>query len=942
MTTKNAIALAFIGLCVFFIPAAANAAEDTAAPEVTALSLTPHTVNTESADQTLTLTLTLTDDQAGVCIPGDCGSYSSSETQLRLTSTGESQLVFFTSFTRISGDDLNGIYTSTAILPQYSLNGVWQLSYMLLVDKLGNSTSLSNSELELAFGDGVGDVNNTATLYDDAAPDVTAFALSPSTVNTDDADAEITLSLTLTDQYAGVCIGGNECIGTVSQTQLRLISPNEAQNVVIAPLTRTSGDALNGTYTGTVILPQGSVPGTWSAEYFYLGDKIGNGQYLYKADLEAEFGTGVTDIFNAAIRSDRERPQITSFEITPTEINTSDESQTLTLTMTLTDNAAGVCIASDCGSYISSETQLRIRPLIGTQFIDFGTLTRISGNDLSGVYEETVTIPKSSKEGLWQVEHLLLVDKIGNLVYLYPEDLNTLFPEASGLTITNTAEASSVTIEREWTIGTAKATATFPNNTIVTKNDGGSFAFYKLVNVEYEIGSLTDNNLLGRPVKTIHLGIPGLNLEFSKDVTLAFDVGSEYNGKTLLIQALGEGEEVWANETTCVVKGGLCGFTVDHATYFTVNDVIALPQIPGNEEDIDNSVNYIVTGAKAGGGPQVTVWDSSGKLKATFMAYAKTFRGGVTTLMTDLDNDGAEEIITAPYSAGGPHIRVFNTHGDYKADLFSYALSYRGGLSLAAADVDNDGVNELIVAPATSGGPHVRIYDYIGDTFSLHNEWFAYSTSFRKGIKVNAGDVNGDGVAEIITSTNAGSAPHIRVFNKAGELMGQFYAFASTFRGGVNVTLADYNDDGANELIVTAASAGGPQVRVMKYDGTLVTQFFAYNQSWRLGLKSGAGDVDGDGQMEIVLAPSAGGPHIQVFGPLGLEHQFMAYNKAFRGGLELAVTDLDGNGKADIITAPMKDGGPQVRVFDAEGDVITQFMSFHPAFRGGVNLSVSQ
>lgn len=568
------IATAFaVFAMAFFCPKTSKATEDNSPPQLTAFSMTPSGINTDSADQTLTLNVTLTDNISGVCIGGDCGSYNSSPTQLRLHPlSGGTQLVDFTNFARTSGDALNGTYTATATVPKGAANGIWEVNNFLLVDKLGNNTSLSKADLENAYGAGTAEINNTASTSDNNAPHVTAFSMTPSQVDASSGDQTLNLQVTLTDDIAGICLG-NDCGSYYhsSPTQLRLHPVSGGSQLVdFTSFTRTSGNDLNGTYTATATMPQGSASGVWEVSNFLLVDKLGNNTNLSKANLESTFGAGSAEINNISSVNDTSPPQLTAFSMTPSEINTAGGDQTLTLNVTLTDNSAGVCIGNDCGTYNSSPTQMRLQPLIGTQSVDFYNFTRTSGDALNGTYTATATLPKNSKEGVWEVSNFLLVDKLGNHTTLSKANLENTF--GTGATIANTAENTSVHIDREWSLFSSNVSAVFPADTVVTKREGGSFAFYQMVNQDFSIGNVTTDGLDSTDISNIagkiKIGIPGLNLSFSKAVTLEFNVGSQYNGQTLEIQTLEENGGSWANETTCTVSSGKCSFTVNHASYF--------------------------------------------------------------------------------------------------------------------------------------------------------------------------------------------------------------------------------------------------------------------------------------------------------------------------------------------------------------------------------------
>ncbi|MFH1366986.1 MAG: FG-GAP-like repeat-containing protein [Patescibacteria group bacterium] len=397
-----------------------------------------------------------------------------------------------------------------------------------------------------------------------------------------------------------------------------------------------------------------------------------------------------------------------------------------------------------------------------------------------------------------------------------------------------------------------------------------------------------------------------------------------------------------SNSSTWKLPDNVVQNTEQNTIMMTVNHFTDFAITTGSSRYGSNTVKNIVTAPKVGGGPQVTVWDSNGTQQASFMAYNSNLRTGVKAVMGDLDGDGNDEIVTLPGALAAPHLRVFNSSGQNLANTFVFARTFRGTYSLALGDVDGDGNAEIIVTPTSNGGPQVRIYKYANGSLSLYSSFFAFATTLRAGVEVTVGDVNGDGADEIVAVPGQGAAPHVRIFNGTGGLVSQFFAFPTGFRGGVNIALGDYNGDGAKDLALTPASAGGPQYRVVTYTGSALLSGFAYNRAWRMGLKAGIGDVDGDNQAELVVSPVRGGAHIQVYGPNGLERQFFAFATSFRGGADIAVADLDADGTSEIIVTPMSAGGPQVRIMNSSGQAAHQFMALHPGFRGGVDMTISK
>ena len=556
------VALALVltaGLLALAAPA--RAADDTTPPEVTAFSITPAEFNTESADQALTVTMTLTDDLSGVATLSDAGAGSFCGVSL-VPLVGWQQV--YNSGTdglhRISGDDHNGVYTTTLTVPRGSKAGEWHVS-LGLDDKVGNQVGLSAADLAAKFGPGCGTVTNTATVSDSAPPEITAFSITPTEFNTESADQTLTVTMTITDAQAGVDL----CSVQFTPVNVAQYHPPQA---VWSACTRVSGDDHSGVYAATITVPRWSQEGAWQVHNLGVRDKVGNAALLVAADLAAKFGPGCGTVTNAATVSDSTPPEITAFSITPTEFNTESADQTLTVTMTITDAQSGVSTQDDDGSVYAC--YLRLTPLISTQSVSGGP-TRISGDDHNGVYSMTVTVPKWGKEGVWRLDYLDLADKVGNLVKLDSDALNALLPGADSLVV-NTATAQQVTIDRDWTITNAHTDVTFPAGTVVTRADAGRFAFYEMTAQEFTLDdSVPTTDLDGTPLATLQFGIPGHNLSFSQPVTVSMEVGPAYERYRLSIQSLTEGSEAWANEATCTVLNGRVTFTVNHATKFVAN-----------------------------------------------------------------------------------------------------------------------------------------------------------------------------------------------------------------------------------------------------------------------------------------------------------------------------------------------------------------------------------
>lgn len=271
----------------------------------------------------------------------------------------------------------------------------------------------------------------------------------------------------------------------------------------------------------------------------------------------------------------------------------------------------------------------------------------------------------------------------------------------------------------------------------------------------------------------------------------------------------------------------------------------------------------------------------------------ENFAGGVSVAVANLDKDSGMEYVTGAGTGGGPLVKVFDEDGDQQAAFYAYDPNFTGGIDVAAADIDDDGRAEIITAPGKGGGPHIKIFKLDG---TVVKEFFAYDASFTGGVFVSAADMDGDGEAEIVTGPGAGGGPHIRVFNGAGVLQHELFAYDAGFTGGVDVAAIPASGRSSSGGFATApGQGGGPHIKVFDENGQVDKEFFAYDGNYNLGVRIAAGDATSrNSGMEIGVIPATGGgPHAKLFSLDGEQvySNFAAFEPWWRGGYDIALYD---------------------------------------------------
>jgi hypothetical protein len=310
-------------------------------------------------------------------------------------------------------------------------------------------------------------------------------------------------------------------------------------------------------------------------------------------------------------------------------------------------------------------------------------------------------------------------------------------------------------------------------------------------------------------------------------------------------------------------------------------------------------------------------------------------------------------------AGGGPLVKVFNDDGTRAATFFAFDPAFAGGVRLATADVNGDHVEDVIVGTGPGAATRVKVFSGVDQSVLL--DFAPFEAAFVGGVYVAAGDLTGDGTADIVVTPDQGGGPRVSVY-RGGDFakVADFFGIDDpNFRGGARAAVGDIDKDARADLLVAAGFGGGP--RVAAFDGKTVTtgqlrklfnDFFVFEDTLRNGAFVALGDVDGDGHADLVAGGGpGGGPRVLILDGADLAAgnvtaprwiaNFYAGSPDKRGGVRVATDDLDGDAKADVLAGAGQGDGNRVQSYLgatlAAGDA-TVFRGFSgfPGFSGGV------
>ncbi len=329
----------------------------------------------------------------------------------------------------------------------------------------------------------------------------------------------------------------------------------------------------------------------------------------------------------------------------------------------------------------------------------------------------------------------------------------------------------------------------------------------------------------------------------------------------------------------------------------------------------------------------VDVWlgngDGTFKESNTYQISPATLQGGI---LTDVNGDGKLDILAIDSQVPGLVRTLLNNGDGTFQPPTTVTLATQAPNNIVFADFNNDGKVDFA---GLDGNNQVNIYLQEGGNFVLSGSPLTTSDSNYENSALTAGDLNGDGAAEIVSVTCGGpDENNATVYVNSGSgtfATGVYYPVAAS--GGTDpanlcpaaATVADVNGDGKGDIIVTNEYGGDVTVLLGNGDGTVKVPNVGYAVGGYPWVPAMVADFNGDGMADIMINDDEYSyVYLHGYGDgtfrAAIDNYAPINGGSWPEALMVATADFNGDGIADFAVANCCNGSAGVTIFLGRGD----------------------
>ncbi|MBX3394158.1 MAG: VCBS repeat-containing protein [Phycisphaerae bacterium] len=318
--------------------------------------------------------------------------------------------------------------------------------------------------------------------------------------------------------------------------------------------------------------------------------------------------------------------------------------------------------------------------------------------------------------------------------------------------------------------------------------------------------------------------------------------------------------------------------------------------------DMDGDIDLAVVNSSDS---TISLFLNNGDGTFTMAAPITVSNGPRAVCIADLDNDGLPDMAVTCFTANS--ITLLRNQGGGQFVPVAPFVTGNQPFGVAAGDIDGDGFIDLLVGRAEANSPSVCVHRNMGNLVFGSAEAVTVLNGSGNGVRprsVALADVDGDGDLDIISGN--GDANIVGSVSIVRNIGGQFSTSPEVYSVGMfpyDVTLADWNNDGAIDIGVVNASSGSATLLRNNGSGqfTALTTMLTGSAPRRIR----ALDLNADGWVDVVIA-NYGSNTVTAYKNEGNGGFMPAYAWDFgqnSGCHGLAIGDFNDDGRSDFAVA---------------------------------------